>query len=198
MDSERYADDLDQVKASNRRMQIIAIIQAVVIFLALILMLNLLGRDRTVVTPPVIEKSFWVTADSASDSYIQQMALWISSLVLDVTPDNIDYKASLLLQYAHPSLHGKLKERQTLSAQSMKRDNTSTYFVMQTIRTHPEKLAALMTGRFHTLINGNHVADQERNFFVRFQMDGGRAQLVEFTETQNVDLAKQLNETDAH
>ena len=198
MDSERYADDLDQVKASNRRMQFVAILQSGIILVGLILMLNLLGRDRTVVTPPTIEKSFWVTSDTASDSYIQQMTQWISSLVLDVTPDNIEYKSSILLQYVHPDLHGKLKERQTLSAQSMKRDNTSTYFVMQTIRVHPEKLAALITGRFHTLINGNHVADQEKNFFVRFQMDGGRAQLIEFTETQNVDLAKQLNETSAH
>jgi uncharacterized iron-regulated protein len=101
------------------------------------------------------------------------------------------------LQYVHPDLHGKLKERQNLTAQSMKRDNTSTYFVLQTVRTQPEKLAAVISGRFHTLINGNHVADQEKNFFVRFAMDGGRAQLVEFTETPNADLAKLLNETAA-
>jgi conjugal transfer pilus assembly protein TraE len=198
MDSNKYADDLDEAKASVKKLQVVAIALAAAILLCLILMLNLLGRDRTVVSPPTIEKSFWVTSDSASDSYVQQMTQWISSLILDVTPDNIEYKSNILLQYVHPDLHGKLKERQTLLAQSMKKDNVATYFVLSTIRTQPEKLAALITGRFHTLINGNHVGDQEKSFFVRFMMDGGRAQLIEFTETQNADLAKLLNEPNAH
>jgi len=37
------------------------------------------------------------------------MTQWISSLILDVTPDNIEYKSNILLQYVHPDLHGKLK-----------------------------------------------------------------------------------------
>lgn len=197
MDSSKYDNDLDQLKGQNKRLMLVAMLQAVCIFLGLILMLNLLGRDRTVITPPTIEKSFWLTADTASDSYIQQMTLWVSNLILDVTPDDIAYKAKLLLQFVHPDLHGKLKERQDLEAQRIKRDNTSTYFVMQTIRTHPEKLAAVISGRLHTLINGNRVADQEKNFLVRFAIDGGRAQLIEFTETSNADLAKLLNINEA-
>ena len=196
MDSTRYENDLDQLRSQNKRLMLVALLQTVVLFLAFILTLNLLGRDRTIVTPPTIDKSFWVTSDTASDDYIRQMSLWVSSLILDVTPDDVAYKEKLLLQYAHPELHGKLKERQDIEAERLRRDNTSTYFVMQTIRTHPEKLAAVISGRLHTLINGNHVADQEKNFLVRFKIDGGRAQLVEFTETQNADLAKLLNVED--
>jgi len=72
MDSNKYADDLDEAKASVKKLQVVAIALAAAILLCLILMLNLLGRDRTVVSPPTIEKSFWVTSDSASDSYVQQ------------------------------------------------------------------------------------------------------------------------------
>jgi conjugal transfer pilus assembly protein TraE len=193
MDSTRYDDDLEASRAQVKRLTTVAAVLGLCLLLSMVLMLNLLGRDRTIVTPPVIEKSFWVTADTVSDAYIQQMSLWLSTLILDVTPDDIAYKSKLLLQYAHPELHGKLKERQDLEAQRIKRDNISTYFVLQTIRTSPERLTAVITGRLHTLINGSRVADQERNFLIKWRMDGGRAQLIEFVEASNADVNKLLN-----
>lgn len=194
MESDRYSEDLDQLRRSLKRSQFLSIGLVLALLLALWNALNMFGRDRTIVTPPTIEKSFWVTASTAAPAYVEQMTLWIASLILDVTPENIDYKATLLLQYAHPDAHGKLKERQVLESQRLKRDNAVTYFVLQTIRSHPEKMAALVSGRLHTLINGNHVADQDKNYLVRFRMDGGRAHLVAFQEAPHADLAKILED----
>ncbi len=188
MDANRYADDLDELKRSLKRTQFIALFISLALILALWNALNMFGRDRTVVTPPNLEKSFWITSSTASASYIEQMALWSAGLILDVTADNVEFKSRLLLEYAHPQAHGTLKERQALEARRLKRDNAATYFVMQTIRSVPEQLAAVITGRLNTLINGTPVTQVEKHYLVRFAIDGGRAHLIEFSEAPNADL----------
>src|SRR6266446_6893475 len=66
--------------------------------LAATLMLTV-GRVRTVLTPPTIAKTFWVDEDKVSGSYLVQMGEFVAHQILDVTPDNLDYKASVVLQY---------------------------------------------------------------------------------------------------
>lgn len=193
MDADRYDADLEQLASQNRRLAGITALLAISLLVSLIAILNMIGSERTVISPPIIKQSFWVTSNAASPSYLEEMSLWTSSLILDVTPDDIAYKSKLLLQYAHPDLHGKLKERQDLEIARLKRDNISTYFVLQTIRTDAPTLSAILTGRLHTLINGNQIADQERNFLVKWRVDGGRAQLVEFAEASNADVNKLIN-----
>ena len=194
MEAQRYTDDLERLQATLRRSQYLCLALAAGLLLALWASIGSYGRERTIVTPPGIEKSFWITAGQASDSYVEEMSLWVANLILDVTPDNIDYKATKLLEYADPRAHGALKERQMLESARVKRDNATTFFSLETIRVHPEKLAALISGRLHTLINGTPVPDQNKNYLVRFRLDQGRASLIQFEEIPHVDLAKALAE----
>jgi type IV conjugative transfer system protein TraE len=99
--------------------------------LALVVILNLLGTVRTVVVPPSINKSFWVSRDKASGEYLEQMGAFIAWLVLDVTPASIDWKKDILLGYVEPDQHGELKTRQELEAARLKRINASTFFMPQ-------------------------------------------------------------------
>jgi conjugal transfer pilus assembly protein TraE len=77
-----------------------------VLALSLVTVLLMVGRERTVVTPPTLQKSFWVEGDQVSGSYLEQMAGWIATLILDVSPGNIDYNKTILLQYSAPDAHG--------------------------------------------------------------------------------------------
>ena len=96
--------------------------------LALVVILNLLGTVRTVVVPPSINKTFWVTRDQASNEYLEQMGSFIAWLVLDVTPASIDWKKDILLGYVEPDQYGPLKTRQEVEAERLKRINAATVF----------------------------------------------------------------------
>ena len=102
-----------------------------VLALALVTVLLMVGRERTVVTPPTLQKSFWVEGDQVSGSYLEQMAGWIATLILDVSPGNIDYNKTILLQYAAPDAHGALAQAMELAAAKLKRDNATTLFAVQ-------------------------------------------------------------------
>jgi type IV conjugative transfer system protein TraE len=99
--------------------------------LALVVILNLLGTVRTVVVPPSINKTFWVTRDKASSEYLEQMGSFIAWLVLDVTPASIDWKKDILLGYVEPEQYGPLKTRQEVEAERLKRINAATVFAPQ-------------------------------------------------------------------
>jgi len=167
---------------------------------ALILVLGVawsgMGSNRTVVTPPRIEKSFWITDHTASGEYIEQMAQWVSYLTLDVTPDNVAYKSDLLLKLAEPGYHGALQQKLRVNAEKVRRDNAATSFEVRTVRAAPDALAAILTGQLKVLINGTPVKNELRHYLVRFSIEGGRAQLVQFKQVKNDDVKAALADND--
>ena len=89
MDFERLNGDIKEMRRRNRGLGLAVGTLAAGQILALVVILNLLGTVRTVVVPPSLNKTFWVTRDKASNEYLEQMGSFIAWLVLDVTPASI-------------------------------------------------------------------------------------------------------------
>ena len=192
MKREAYEADVQMLIRQNRFLWITlgGIVTALV--LALLVAWAGMGATRTVVTPPKIEKSFWITDNTASGEYIDQMAQWVSYLTLDVTPDNVQYKSDLLLKLAHPDYHGALQQKLRVNAEKIRRDNAATSFDIRTVRAAPDALAAVLTGQLKVLINGTPVKNEIRHYLARFDLDGGKAQLIQFKQVKNDDVKAAL------
>lgn len=192
MKREAYEADVQMLIRQNRFLWLTlgGIVTALV--LALLVAWAGMGATRTVVTPPRIEKSFWITDNTASGEYIDQMAQWVSYLTLDVTPDNVQYKSDLLLKLAHPDYHGALQQKLRVNAEKIRRDNAATSFDIRTVRAAPDALAAVLTGQLKVLINGTPVKNEIRHYLARFDLDGGQAQLIQFKQVKNDDVKAAL------
>jgi conjugal transfer pilus assembly protein TraE len=192
MKREAYEADVQMLIRQNRFLWLTlgGIVTALV--LALMVAWAGMGATRTVVTPPKIEKSFWITDNTASGEYIDQMAQWVSYLTLDVTPDNVQYKSDLLLKLAHPDYHGALQQKLRVNAEKIRRDNAATSFDIRTVRAAPDALAAVLTGQLKVLINGTPVKNEIRHYLARFDLDGGKAQLIQFKQVKNDDVKAAL------
>ena len=68
--------------------------------------MHMAGRERVVVVPPSINKTFWVESERVSAEYLEQMAYFLLQLTLNVTPQSIDHQSRVLLQYAAPASYG--------------------------------------------------------------------------------------------
>ena len=137
---------------------------------------------RTVIVPPSINKSFWVTRDKASSEYLEQMGSFIAWLVLDVTPSSIDWKKDMLLGYAEPDQHGQLKARQEVQAERLKRINASTVFAPQQLVPNEDAQHVIVHGRLRTLVNGLETANEAKAYLVEFGYAGARMHLKTFKE----------------
>ena len=150
--------------------------------LALVVMFNMVGRERIVLTPPTIEKSFWVAKDKVSASYLEQMGSFMAYLTLDVSPSSIEWKKGMLLQYVTPDVYGALQTRQDLEADRLKRLNATTQFSVAQLVPNEDTLSVHLKGRLATFINGTRTSDVEKEYVVGFDYAGNRIQLKRFEE----------------
>ena len=186
MDFERLSGDLKELRRRNRTLGAAVGLLAAGHVLALAVVLNLLGAVRTVVVPPSINKSFWVTRDKASGEYLEQMGSFVAWLVLDVTPATVDWKKDILLGYVEPEQHGELKTRQELEAARLKRINASTFFLPQQLVPSEDTQSVVVRGRLRTLVNGLETANDLKAYQVEFGYGGGRMHLKSFKELPHV------------
>ena len=185
MDFERLNNDIKEMRRRNRSLGLTVGALAIGHVVALIVILNLIGTVRTVVVPPSIEKSFWVSRDKASSEYLEQMGSFIAWLVLDVTPSSIDWKKGVLLSYVEPGQYGALKTRQEVEAERLRRINASTLFMPQQLVPSEDAQTVVVRGRLRTLVNGFETANDLKAYLVEFSFNGARMHLKTFKELPN-------------
>lgn len=182
MDFERLTTDRKELQRRNRGLSLAVGALATGQILTLVALLNVLGSERTVIVPPTLNKSFWVTDEKASGSYLEQMGAFVAWLVLDVTPATIDWKKDILLTYVEPSLHGALKSRQEVEAERLKRINATTAFSPDQLVPNDSGQSVVIRGRLRTLVNGIETANEPKAYLVAFNFAGARMHLATFKE----------------
>ena len=85
-----YRSQLEKVIAHRNGYLVLALASLAHSFLLAILNIVLIGRERIILTPPTIEKSFWVSAHHVSAEYLSEMTTFFAYLRLNATPDTID------------------------------------------------------------------------------------------------------------
>jgi conjugal transfer pilus assembly protein TraE len=160
---------------------------------SLVLMFNMIGRDRVIVTPPSIDKTFWVSKDRVSSSYLEQMGSFIAYLTLDVSPQSIDWKKTMLLQYVSPDVYGVLQTRQDLEADRLRRLNATTQFSVAQLMPNEEAMNVTLKGRLATFINGARTSDIDKEYVAEFEFKGNRVQIRNFKEIGNGESATKVS-----
>lgn len=183
MDFAKLDNDLREIRKRNRSLGLTVSGLIFALLLCLVIILNLIGTERTIVVPPSIDKTFWVTKDHASREYLEQMGSFIAWLILDVSPASIDWKKDILLNYVVPHEHGAMKLRQEIESERLKRINASTSFLPQQLVPHEDKQTVVIRGRLRTQVNGQDTATETKAYLAEFQYAGGRMHLKAFKET---------------
>lgn len=182
MNNDRHSNDLRDLKSRNRRLSLAAAALIASQLMSSAIIISILGSEKTIVTPPSITKSFWVTKDRASSEYLEQMGAFVGWLILDVSPASIDWKKETLLHFVSPSKHGALKTKQELEAERLKKMNASTYFLPAQLVPSEEAQNVVLVGTLRTLVNGQETANEQKSYLVEFAHTGGRVHLNAFKE----------------
>lgn len=188
MDSEQARRELKGLRAqiAQRNWTIAGLLVYGIV--ASLTVLAQIGTERTILVPPVTEKTFWVSANKVSASYLEQMAEFVAYHILDVSPANIDYKREILLRYVNPEAHGELRTRQEIEAARVKQDNVSTMFSIQQLTPDEDRMSVVLRGRLTTFVNGTRTSEDDRAYLAEFDYSGGRISLKTFKEMKHADL----------
>ncbi len=179
--------DLD---TANRALGAQNLVICGLIALSLVLALTafaLVGRERVIVVPPTVSKSFWVDKEKVSADYLDQMALFLVQLMLNVTPRSVDYQARTLLGYTAPEAYAELKTAMTVAAERLKRDNAVTLFSPVAMQIDEPGMRVAINGTLATYIADRRVTDVNKSYLVEFRYSGGKLYLAAFKETPTND-----------
>jgi conjugal transfer pilus assembly protein TraE len=84
MKAETLVNTFNQTIAQRNRLLLVLGISGLMNILLGSSLFCVIGKERVLVVPPVISREFWIASDSVSDSYLEQMSEFFSSLVLNV------------------------------------------------------------------------------------------------------------------
>jgi conjugal transfer pilus assembly protein TraE len=160
---------------------LIAAIEAMVIF-------RNLGAERTIVTPPNIEKSFWVSADGMSKSYLEQMAYWYSGLVLTATRYTGEYQKKLFLEHSSPDKLAQLTTEMTERLEYLNKNSASTMFTQQTLNADEKLMRVAIYGVLDTYVQDKRISSKPVIYVIAFKNLNGRIFVNEFKETNEKDI----------
>lgn len=104
------------------------------------------GQERVIIVPAYIKKSFWVEGESISKEYLEEMTMFFANLVLNVTPESIDYQSDVVLKYVSPEFHNIFYQRLLEEGQRLKKESLSTSFRPQEIIADNTKGEVIITG----------------------------------------------------
>jgi len=141
------------------------------------------SRERVVVVPPTIHKTFWVEDERVSAEYLEQMGFFFMQLTLNVTPLSIDHQSKVLLQYAAPAAYGELRTALSSAAERLKRDGAATVFSPRDLIVDERSLKVGIRGQLTTFISDRRVSEVAKGYAVEFQYTAGRIFLKSFRET---------------
>lgn len=174
--------DLDTSRRMISYQKLIVIVSLTLNLVTCLIAYRLIGLERTILVPPVVHKTFWVDSDKVSAEYLEQMGYFLLQLVLNVSPQSVDYQSKLLLQYAAPASYGEIKTAMAVVAERLKRDGASTVFSPRSLTTDERELKVAVQGSLTTFIGDRRVSETNKAYLVELQYALGKLYIKSFKE----------------
>ena len=175
--------DLDSSRRTISYQNLILVASLALNIIIALIAVRLIGSERIILVPPTIHQSFWVESDAVSAEYLEQMGYFLAQLVLNVTPQSVDYQSNLLLQYAAPASYGELKTAMAVAGERLKRDGAATVFSPSTLNVDQRAMKVAVQGQLTTFISDRRVSDVSKSYLIELQYALGRITIKSFKET---------------
>ncbi len=183
---QNYSSKLAMALGGRKLWMLVAVLSITSNLMLSCKMLNTSTAEKTIVTPPVVDKAFWVHGDEVSPEYLEQMALFFTDQVLTYSMDNIAGRVDVFLRHVDPASYGPLKVKLTTEADRIVHSNLASVFfpVDVRIRQKPEKKVAI-TGDLVSMVGEKTTGKRRAIFVVSFKYTNGRLYVANFDEVFN-------------
>ncbi len=181
----KYLSKLDNANQEIRFMRMLSVWMGAIILVQAVVMVRLIGSEKTVLVPPEIQRGFWVSGDAVSKEYLEEMAYWYAGLALNVTPIASDYQNNLFLKFAVPSEYGRLQAEMGARAEFLKKNNTATQFTVRNITTDDKNLRVALSGTLYTWTSDKKAGERNATYMLGFKFMNGKLYVSDFKETSD-------------
>lgn len=146
-------------------------------------------HQRTIISPPVVQQSYWIAAQEASNEYIEQMADFVLTNLYTVTPTNAFYRGQRILKMVHPAYHGELSAKVHAAVEKLKREGISTVWEPTSVGIAENSLCAKWTGSLRRWVGEKPLDTLAKTYLVEFDIDRQGTLYVKTAEEFTPDVA---------
>jgi conjugal transfer pilus assembly protein TraE len=179
MNPEAYKDELSTAKKAVRDHRLATTLIGAALVFALAIIHRQVDSARTIITPPVIDRTFWVSGSKVSNEYLELMGPFIAQMILDISPSSVQYKRDTLLKFVRPESHSGMRIQMDKEGERLGKLGASTVFRIARVTPNAESKSVRMDGTLSTYINSKEF-NTDASYDAQFTYDGGSLWLISF------------------
>jgi conjugal transfer pilus assembly protein TraE len=148
-------------------------------------------RDREVVLVPTVRAPLTVSSAGVSAQYMEFVTRDAALMLLNRSPEGLDYWMSQILELADPAANGTLKGELMKIVEEQRGSDVTQAFVIKQIKVDPAALTSEVKGTLKTFVGATVIGSDERQFSFSWTYQGLRLGLAGFVQISTDDTNKE-------
>lgn len=151
-------------------------------------------RDREVVLVPTFSKALTISKSGISADYLELVTRDAALMLLNRSPESLDYWMAQILELAAPAHHGELKAELVRIVEEQRGSDVAQAFVIKELNVDPERQTSEVSGTLKTFVGAQVIASDERKFRFTWTYQGLRLGLAGFAQLATEETLKETND----
>lgn len=168
MTPDKANNERDHLKLQLRFHRMMNTCLLVILFLGVLLLGFVIFRDRTRIVPPEVKRPYEIGAHYANKDYLLDMAGYVLSMVLTVTPETVDYNNKIILKMVDPDGYATLKTALDAAALRLKQEHVTTIWVPSNEEVSEQDKQVKVSGKLKTFIADRLTSERNKYYVVEF------------------------------
>lgn len=169
MNVKKYFEGISNASSLRSHVWILITVLIISNFLLSVRAVFVQDREKTIVTPASINKTFWVEGTNVSKEYLIQMSDYFTQLMYNATPANIEQRTTLLLSYVSPKEYSALERDLGINNNLVKQTNISTSFFPTMYGCDEKTITCNVDGEFVVTQGEKVVQRQFRQIEIKYE-----------------------------
>ena len=148
-------------------------------------------RNREVVLVPTVRAPLTVSSAGVSAQYMEFVTRDAALMLLNRSPEGLDYWMSQILELADPASSGTLKGELMKIVEEQRGSDVTQAFVIKEIKVDPAALTSEVKGTLKTFVGATVIGSDERRFRFSWTYQGLRLGLSGFVQISTDDTNKE-------
>lgn len=180
MDNSTFKQNIGKLASQRNCFLVFSLALSVVVVLLSVLLF--FKSERTVIVP-TSGPEFWIENNRVSEVYLEKVGLFLSDLLLNRTPSDVEKKNRVILEYVHPAFYQEIKRTLNQEKEALLKGQQSVFFKAENSYADGSKDRFVTEGEFLILVGKGGEApfcaqNERKRFILQFHCQNGRLLLT--------------------
>ena len=172
----------DRAQALLRQRNLLAAAASLLVIATVVASSMAASRNREIVLTPTIGRPLTLSSAGVSTEYLELVTRDTALMLLNRSPEGLDYWMQAILDLAHPAAFGRLKAQLVEIVTEQRGSDVSQSFTITAMTVDPVRLTSDVSGSLKTFVGAQVIASEPRKFRFSWTYSGLRLALTGFAQ----------------